>query len=573
MITVWVIEASGKKDAFLLALKDAGFVGDKVLATFGRLYDLPEDRLGFDAKMISHPELTTEISWEPKRRDQVLKLIDLIGRADHVVIATDTDLEGELIASQVEGLCQLAHKKTGKEQTVCRVHLHSITAHSLKAAYAKRTVVNQNKVRAAKARRVLDRLLGYRLHSSNDPWRLSTGRVVTPLVHSLHTDPAEAVVLRKKLDDGWSAIVRLDSRQAPQAETVLGMLHALPRPPILVDRTESLTHEYKPLTGPEAIKLCMRSLSSSPRDIQRSIQDNYEKGRLSYPRTDSRTLDEIGLKWVSRMASKEAIEYDDQLATARQAEVLERSYDAHHALIPIGDHVPHSSIPGNYLSSDEAVLRVIGNHSMHIGESAEQFTREHGVLDTKNASGARWAQVMGKWSKELTFIRDVDSTGFEQDPLRYEITRTPDTLQSMVSCWQHPPAQIVMERLMDIGLGRPSTVLGLAEKTFTTYLDKSGHVNGRGVIMLEKLMERLPELLNPETARAIESAVCDVEADLSIGTRLANAWNILKRNPTLLGTTDPITFKTKSIDLVNNDTQAVDNVKDSESFDNSLGIY
>lgn len=573
MKTIWVIEASGKKEAFLLSLKEAGFVGDRVLATFGRLYDLPSDRLGFDASIISNPELTTEISWEPKRRDQVLKLIDLISAADEVVIATDTDLEGELIASQVEGLCQLAHKRSGKDQTISRVLLHSITAQSLKAAYKHRIVVNPNKVRAAKARRVLDRLLGFSLHSDSDPWRLSTGRIVTPLVHSLHTHPAEAVVLRKKLDDGWSAIIRLNTLKAAQAPTLLGMLHGLPRPPILVDRTESLVHEYKPLTGPEAIKLCMRSLSSSPKDIQRSIQDNYEKGRLSYPRTDSRSLDEIGLKWVSRMASKEAIEYDDSLAKQRQAEVLERSYDAHHALIPVGDHVPHSSIPDNYLSNDEAVLRVIGNHSMHIGEQAEQFTREHGVLDKAHPLGSRWGQVLAAWGNELTFVRDIDSTGFVQDPLRYEITRTPDTLQAMVSCWQHPPAQIVMERLMDIGLGRPSTVLGLAEKTFTTYLDKAGHVNGRGLIMLEKIMSRLPELLSPETAQAIERAVCDIDSELSIGARLSNAWSILKRNPALLGSGDPVTFKTKVSELQNSDAQIPDSARDSAESNNLFDIY
>lgn len=573
MQTIWVIEASGKKEAFLISLKEAGFAGDRVFATFGRLYDLPSDRLGFDASMISNPELTTEISWEPKRRDQVLKLIDLFASADEIIIATDTDLEGELIASQVEGLCQLAHKRSGKTQTISRVLLHSITALSIKAGFKNRTVVNPNKVRAAKARRVLDRLLGFSLHSDNDPWRLSTGRIVTPLVNSLYANPAEAVVLRKKLDDGWSAIVRLNTQKASQASTVLGMLHGLPRPPILVERTESLVHEYKPLTGPEALRLCMRSLSSSPKEIQRSIQDNYEKGRLSYPRTDSRTLDEIGLKWVSRMASREAIEYDDSLARQRQSEVLDRSYDAHHALIPVGDHVPHSSIPDNYLSNDEAVLRVIGNHSMHIGERSEEFTREHGVLDKANPLGARWGQALAAWSNELTFIRDIDSTGFEQDPLRYELTRTPDTLQSMVACWQHPPAQIVMERLMDIGLGRPSTVLGLAEKTFTTYLDKAGHVNGRGLIMLEKIMTRLPELLSPETAQAIERAVCDIDSELSIGARLSNAWNILKRNPTLLGSGDPVTFKSKSTELQNTGHTSPDNGRGSGESDNPFAIY
>jgi DNA topoisomerase IA len=532
---VWVIEAPGKKEAFLSALKQADFGGDQVLATFGRLFDLPRDELGFDVKMLSTPDISSSINWTPKRESQVLKLIDLLAAADEVLIATDTDLEGELIADQVSGLCQLANNESVNPSTVHRVSIHSITADSISAAYQNRAQVSPNKVRAAKARRILDRLLGFRLHSEDDPWRLSIGRIVTPLVKSLQDAPAEAAVVRKRLPDGWNAIIRVDSRQAANSELLVGLLHGLPSPKLVIDRSEPMVHQHKPLTGPEALKLCMRSIAAPPKAIQQSIQDCYEKGRLSYPRSDSRTLDEIGLKWISRMAGKEAVEYDESLALARQSETLERSFDAHHAVIPTGDDMKHSSIPDNYLSLDESVLRVIGNHSMRIGERAERFVREFARLESSDNSSAKWLSALGRWKESVVFVRDTDWTGLQQDPLRHEFSRLPDTSQASVNAWKHPVAQIVMERLMDIGLGRPSTVLGLAEKTFSTYLDQHGQVNGRGRIMIEKVMRRLPELLNVEAAQAIEQAVCDISQNASIASRLSKAWEILKKNPVLLG--------------------------------------
>lgn len=534
----WVIEAAGKKSAFMHALKEADLGGDKVLATYGRLFDLPGDELGFDVKMLNTPDVSSQVSWVAKRQSQVIKLVELLSHIDEVVIATDTDLEGELIADQVQGLCQLANTDRSEALITSRVSVRSITPNGLLAAYEDREEISQNKVRAAKARRILDRLLGFSLHSPDDPWRLSIGRIVTPLVKSLQDSPAEAVVVRKRLADGWNAVIRVDARQAGNSDSLVGLLHGLPQPKILVNSSQTMSHEYKPLTGPEALKLCMRSLEAEPKAIQQSIQDNYEKGRLSYPRSDSRTLDAVGLAWVSRMAGREGVEYDESLASERQSEHLDRSYDAHNAVMPTGQDMPHSSIPSNYLSLDESVVRIIGNHSLRIGQSTEVFTRQRGELDPSDRISQKWHQALGRWTHSLKFIRDIDDMGFHQDPLRHELPRKPDVNQVAVTAWRHPAGQIVMERLMEIGLGRPSTLLGLAEKAYAAYLDDHGNVNGRGRIMIEKVMRRLPELLSHEAAQAIEHAVCDISKNSSIADRLSRAWEILKKNPLLLGESD-----------------------------------
>lgn len=572
MHRIWVIEAPGKKEAFQRALSDAGFKGEVVLATYGRLYDLPDDDLGFDPAMISEPLTSSEIHWTPKRADQVRRLIELLAKGDQIMIATDSDLEGELIASQVEGLCQIAQRSRSKPQTTRRVHIAALTGQELKVGLNRATEVDTNRVRAAKARRVLDRLLGYRLHDPEDPWRLSIGRVISPLIASLVETPGEAVVVRKKLDEGWSAIVRLETSQAIHADTLVGILHALPAPTISVASASHEEYVHKPLTGPEALSLCMRGLPYSPSDIQSSIQQSYERGRLSYPRTDSRTLSEVGKKWIEKMAGREGVPFDRTLVEFRQSEVLERSYDAHQALLPLGDDIPPSSVPTSFLSIDQAVIRCIASHSAHIGAPAEQYVREVGKLSSSDPVSQKWSQVLRAWGDRVSFVRDSDSSGLYQDPLRHELPRSPDRTEAMVAKWVHSPTQVVMERLIDLGLGRPSTLLKLSAKAYTAYLDAYGTVNGRGKIMIEKVMRRLPELLSPDAARAIEDVVSDTSHDASIGTRLARAWEILKKNPILLDTETPGGAQV-SATADQKPENAQSDKKNRQFIDNTYGMY
>jgi DNA topoisomerase IA len=518
---VWVIEAPGKVDSLRAALKEAGFLHDRVLATYGRLYDLPDDRLAID------PNNPNIVAWQAKRPDQIRKLKTLIEWADEVLIATDPDIEGELIASQVTHLCV-------KEQVVDRVHLMGFTAEHVEAAELKRMKIDPDRVSAAKARRLFDRHLGYLLTSSEDPWRMSMGRITTPIVKSLQDEPPEAVVLQKALDDGWYAVMRLPTTQAVHADTVMGLLHALPNPEIETTQTEADFFEPKPLTGPEALSLCCRSLNAPLDTVLDSLQRNYEKGKLSYPRSDSRTMGEISLRWAERMAQIYSRPFDRQVAAFRQSEKLTRSYEAHEALMPLVDDVPDSSIPTASLSTDEAVLRVIAMHSMKLGEPREDFTREIGRTKM-DETGRRWMHVLKSWKGSLSFVREVDGQQEALNPLRHELARNADSHQSGVSLWRHGVGQIVMERLMRNQLGRPSTIKIHAEKTAQTYLDRYGVVNGRGLLMLKLVAERSPELIKPEIAVEIEHVLTRKAPGQSIDARLQSAWKVLKQEP--LGTT------------------------------------
>src|SRR5690606_2060522 len=144
-------------------------------------------------------------------------------------------------------------------------------------------------------------------------WRLSVGRVISPLINSLNSRPGEATVIRKSLASGWHAVFRIKADRASTKDTLVSLLASLPEPSIEVTSVSQGLLEYKPLTGAEALRMCMRSLPQSPTEIQSAIQKNYEAGKLSYPRTDSRRLGEVGLKWIERAAQQNGLPHDPDL--------------------------------------------------------------------------------------------------------------------------------------------------------------------------------------------------------------------------------------------------------------------
>lgn len=523
---VWVIEAPGKKGAFSSSLNEAGFMGDSILATYGRLFDLPEDELGFNPSIIRHSEESTQIKWLPKRPDQVRKLVNLLSLADEVMIATDSDLEGELIASQVYHLCKLAQAKVPSKITTSRVHVRSITPQGITSAFENKTVIHPNTVRAAKARRVMDRILGYQLHDPNDSWRLSLGRVISPVVYSLRENPAESSIVRKKLADGWSAMFRIKSNQESRKEALISILSSLDEPEIETQSVSDVILDKQPLTGAEALSMCMRTLPHPAADIHNAIQKNYEKGKLSYPRSDSRRIEEIGLKWIERMAQQNGVPHSREETMEKQARVLERSHDAHEALLPTTDNIPSVNIELNRMSVEEAVLMVIANHSMKIGSKAQVYRKESASLGSFERN-QKWVKSLGGWLDDMEIVRITDADGKSVDPVSFLLEREANLDQGDIQAWEHSVEQIVVERLMQIGLGRPSTLMEIAFKAKSQYLNKNGMVNGRGHIMIEKMMQRLPELLREEVARPLETAITATDENQTIAERLSRAWQIL----------------------------------------------
>jgi DNA topoisomerase-1 len=160
-----IIVESPSKARTLAKFLGAGYT---VKASMGHIRDLPKSTLGVDLENGFRPEYTV-IRGKEK---QIRELREAAKKADEVLLAADPDREGEAIAWHLAEALKLKDPD--------RIEVHEITKSAVEAALKAPRKVDRNRVYAQEARRVIDRLVGYRL--SPLLWRkvrtgLSAGRV------------------------------------------------------------------------------------------------------------------------------------------------------------------------------------------------------------------------------------------------------------------------------------------------------------------------------------------------------------------------------------------------------------
>jgi len=158
-----VVESPAKAKTLTKYLK-----GFKVLASMGHVRDLPENDFGVD---IEHDFAPTYVTI--KGKEKIVRTIQKEARdAEEIYLGSDPDREGEAIAYHIASFLA--------EKNVHRVLFHEITKNGVLKAIQEKTSINEHLVNAQQARRILDRIVGYRL--SPFLWRsvkkgLSAGRV------------------------------------------------------------------------------------------------------------------------------------------------------------------------------------------------------------------------------------------------------------------------------------------------------------------------------------------------------------------------------------------------------------
>ena len=128
--------------------------GYTVKASMGHLIDLPKSRLAVDVDNNFQPEYITV-----RGRAKILKELQKEAKkADHVLLASDNDREGEAIAWHLNNALE---SKTKAD--ISRIVFNEITPVAITEAVKNPHEIQESKVNAQKARRVLDRLVGYNL--------------------------------------------------------------------------------------------------------------------------------------------------------------------------------------------------------------------------------------------------------------------------------------------------------------------------------------------------------------------------------------------------------------------------
>ena len=197
-----VVESPAKERTISRFLKNE-FV---VKSSFGHVRDLPVRKIGVNVDDDFSPQYVVL----PRAKKILAEFKSLVSKAAFVYLATDHDREGESIAWHLVDMLKL------KPDQVKRITFHEITPTAIKAAIAEPRAIDENLVHAQQARRVIDRLVGYKL--SPLLWAkiqsgLSAGRVQSVAVRLLAEREHE---IKDFASEGyWTLTAALEKDGAP----------------------------------------------------------------------------------------------------------------------------------------------------------------------------------------------------------------------------------------------------------------------------------------------------------------------------------------------------------------------
>ena len=296
--------------------------GYDVRATVGHLRDLPTRELGVDVEKGFEPKYVT-IKGKTKTLSELKKAAKT---ASTIFLATDPDREGEAIAWHV------ADQLKAKVPTH-RILFHEITKEAIRDALADPGKIDDRKVDAQQARRILDRLVGYK--ASPILWRsiktgLSAGRVQTVALRLIVERERE---IRAFVPQEYWSIEALCAKNgqtfeaslakvgghkpqlhsADEAQRVVDTVRTMPFEVTKVEKRQRRKNPAAPFTTSTLQQEAAKKLGFSSRRTMRAAQDLYEGreigeegpvGLITYMRTDSPEVSETALASVRSFIGK-----------------------------------------------------------------------------------------------------------------------------------------------------------------------------------------------------------------------------------------------------------------------------
>ncbi|GHV67469.1 DNA topoisomerase 1 [Spirochaetia bacterium] len=516
------------------------YLGPKytVKASMGHLIDLPKSRLAIDVGNNFEPEYITV-----RGRAKLLK--ELQGdakKADSVLLASDNDREGEAIA------WHLRNAITAKTEQVSiqRISFNEITPQAIKDAVAHPSAIDEAKVNAQKARRVLDRLVGYNL--SPLLWKkvkngLSAGRVQSVALRLIcdRENEVESFIP----EEYWSLeadfkvgkipyTAQLVSWQGKKPELkneaqVKAIVDIVTKADCIVSdvrETDKTVKPRPPFNTSQLQQAAANRLGFTSRKTMQVAQQLYEGvsignsrvGLITYMRTDSVRISQGALEEVRAWIGKN---YPDDLpAAAVEYIVGKKAQDAHEAIRPTYvDYIPDEI--KEYLTRDQLRLYTIIWERFVSSQMNPAKTRTVSA-DIKADEGI--FRIAGTKIIEKGFYRVLKLlTSREEKGSAYPVLKTGDKVtvdkfHPEQHFTQGPPRftdASIVKTLEEKGIGRPSTyapiISVLLDRYYVTRSNKQLVPTVLGRMICNMLVEYFPAVVDTEFTASMENKLDEVE--------------------------------------------------------------
>jgi DNA topoisomerase-1 len=501
----------------------------QVMASKGHVADLPEKGLGYD-EVTFVPEYVV-----PSRKVKDLAALkEAAKRARRVIIATDPDREGEAIGWHVARLLAARNPE--------RLEFHEITPRAIRDALAHPRQIDGGLVEAQEARRVLDRMVGYKASPAlirTVKRGLSVGRVQSvamALVADREREIAAfssreywTVQLTMRRADGTEfpadlrlldgAEIRLQEDQPPllhNEETARAALaHALDRPWRVgkVERSLGRRKPQAPFTTSSLQQAAGTLLHFNPKRTMSAAQNLYERGLITYMRTDS-----VAIAADAVTAAREAIRHGwgDQYVPSAPRHYSDKAgaQGAHECIRPTD---PALESVGNDLDEDSRKLyRVIRARFLACQAADAVYDRRSADLLAEGCACQARAH-----SSRVVFAGWLDVAGIHDEDDGEERQELPDLQKDEPltapngEVEQHetkPPPRFtepsLVKALEDRGVGRPSTFAPTIELIMDRgYVVREGRAlkaTPTALTVTDWARERIPDLVDPAFTARVE---------------------------------------------------------------------
>ena len=481
----------------------------KVMSSYGHIRDLKKRELSIDDQTLE-PEY--EIPEEKKKLVSDLK--SQAKKAEQVWLASDEDREGEAISWHLCEVLGLDEEKTK------RIVFHEITKTAILDAIAHPRTLDMNLVNAQQARRVLDRLVGFKL--SPVLWRkvkpaLSAGRVQSVAVRLIVERERELQAFVSEtyyIVNGIFAITNADGSQSEVKATLsqrfkteqeaTRFLELCRDASFVVDSIQKKPVKRTPappFTTSTLQQEAARKLGFTVSQTMMVAQHLYESGRITYMRTDS-----VNLSGLCINASKEKISelYGANYSKVRQYHTSSKgAQEAHEAIRPT--YMDQTSIEGTL--QERRLYDLIWKRtaaSQMADAEIEKTTAEIAINDHSSAAHDQYKFVASgevvKFDGFLKVYREsVDDEEENTDefahmlpPLREgdELTRREISAAERYSqAPQRYTEASLVHKLEELGIGRPSTyaptISTIQQREYVVKGDKKGDERQYSVITLK----------------------------------------------------------------------------------------
>ena len=524
-----------------------------IKASVGHLKDLPKKKLGVDVDNNFAPDYITI-----RGKGKILSELKAAAKkVDNIYLAPDPDREGEAIAFHIGN--EIAKFTKGK---IYRVSFNEITKKAVTESLNNPTELNGNRVNAQQARRILDRLVGYKI--SPILWKkihrgLSAGRVQSVALRLVVEREREIQAF--KPEEYWSIELDLEGKVPPQFESKLfkikdekavvsnqeeadKIVAALEgSEPVLeaITKKERKRNPTAPFITSSLQQEASRKLNFSPKKTMMLAQRLYEGlalgskgtvGLITYMRTDSVRLSDDALAavrgFIPERYGKEYLPEKPNFYKSKKS-----AQEAHEAIRPSDVTIEPKDIK-EYTEKDLFNLyqliwsRFVACQMVPAIMDTTQFDIRTGdYLFRSNGSILKFAGFM------KVYVETTEDKGGETKDKPKEKVKDSDRILPeldkgdvlkllKINPEQHftqPPARfseaMLVKELEDKGIGRPSTYAAtisvIKDRDYIRSEERRLFPSELGFLVSDALVENFPDIINTEFTARMEDQLDEIE--------------------------------------------------------------